>query len=267
MPIWEVQLFIYGPVTTKVRMVLNEPKGFRLDDQFHSNIELNRTSSGVSSHVTARAETSQLARKAALFFFGQMLDVLAVQIDQPMYISLHEKQPSRSEIHHVRRIVEREEWHSSFSDARSLSQTEPTFLRAMGWYRKGLYTEDPFDKFLAFWNAIEIVATKYRPKNEASNKGSKSQIWECYKLLWGKCEQWPIIPGDKSWIDDNHEMRTDIAHGIASVDVRRVEMVLAKLNDIQKVAHKFLSDWKDNQLNLQHLPVSESNISTQRSSN
>jgi hypothetical protein len=55
-------------------------------------------------------------------------------------------------------------------------------LRGLGWYRKGLYTEDPFDKFLAFWNAIEIVAAYYQSEfvpsidRERAKKGSKSQI-------------------------------------------------------------------------------------------
>jgi hypothetical protein len=83
-------------------------------------------------------------------------------------------------------------------------------LRGLGWYRKGLYTEDPFDKFLAFWNAIEIVAAAYYQSEfvpsidrERAKKGSKSQIWECFKALWGPCEQWPNIAGDDKWFDEN----------------------------------------------------------------
>lgn len=249
MPIWEIQLFISGPVTVKERLMLNEPKGFRLENQFYSDINLRSTPLGVSATVTARAETSQLARKAALFFFGQMLDVLAIQVNQPLYISLHERQSSRAEAHHVRRIIEIDEWHQSFTEARSLSSSEPSFLVALGWHRKGLYTEDPFDKFLAFWNSIERVATKYHPKNNEAAKGSKSQIWECFKLLWGDCEQWPIIKGDRTWIDDNYETRKNIAHGLVPIDITKVELVLQKLDTIQQVAYHFLSDWKEQYIN------------------
>ena len=251
MPSWVVHLYIYGPITVKEFIRLNEPKGFRLEDPFYSDIELRGGGLGVLAHITARASTSQLAHKAALFFFGQMLDCLALHIDQPLYISLFERQPIRPERHSVQRIVEQEEWRSAFREARLLALAEPTFLRALGWYRKGLYTEDPFDKFLGFWNSIEVVAGKYHPQNEEAKKGSKSQIWECFKPLWGECDRWPIITGDLDWIDNNHELRNNIAHGIASIDIKRVEEVLEKISTIQQVAYGFLRDWRERQLNPQ----------------
>lgn len=99
MPIWEVDLFIDGPISVKRQLNLNVAKGFRLVDQFYSDVELRKSGSGVFAIVTARADTQRLARKAALFFFGQMLDVLAVQTTQPLYISLIESQSVRSVRH------------------------------------------------------------------------------------------------------------------------------------------------------------------------
>ena len=94
-----------------------------------------------------------------------------------------------------------------------LGFSEQAILRALGWYRKGLYTEDPFDKFLAFWNSIEIVAGKYHPPiPEGRPTGSKSQIWQCFKAIWGECEGWPTISGDTDWIDDNYEIRFGRLH-------------------------------------------------------
>jgi hypothetical protein len=146
-----------------------------------------------------------------------------------MYIGLLEGQPVRIASHDVRRVIDREEWLSAFNESRSLATSEPTFLRAMGWYRKGLYTEDPFDKFLAFWNSIEIVAAKYHPKTEAAKGGTKNQTFECFHALWGDRNRWPLIAEDEQWIKTNYEMRKDIAHGIASIDVEQVEPVLEKL--------------------------------------
>jgi hypothetical protein len=254
MPIWEVDLFIDGPISVNRQLNLNVAKGFRLVDQFYSDVELRKSSLGVSATVTARADNQKLWRKAALFFFGQMLDVLAVQITQPLYIGLIEGQSIRSARQTVRRLVS-EEWLAAFNEARALAKNEPTFLRAMGWYRKGLYTEDPFDRFLAFWNSIEIVAAKYHPKTEAAKGGTKNQTSECFRVLWGDRTTWPFIADDEFWIRDNYEVRKDIAHGIASINVEQVEPVLQKLDIIENVSHRFLRDWRSSQINLQELPL------------
>jgi hypothetical protein len=257
MPIWEVDLFIDGSIAVKDHMNLNVAKGFRFGNQFYSDVDLRRSASGVSATVTAHADSKTLARKAALFFFGQMLDVLAIQTNQPLYISLIEGQPIRLARHSVRRLVDQEEWLSAFNEARSLATNEPTFLRAMGWHRKGLYTEDPFDKFLAFWNSIEIVAAKYHPKTEAAQGGTKNQTAECFRILWGNRSDWPFIAADDHWIRNTYETRKNIAHGVASINIEQVEMVLGRLKTIEKVSRQFLTDWRSHQLNLQDLPMPE----------
>lgn len=70
-------------------------------------------------------------------------------------------------------------------------------------------------------------------------------MWECFKQLWGECEQWPIIAGKTDWIDQNYETRTNIAHGVMPVNIRRVEAVLERLDTIEAVAHRFLTDWRN----------------------
>ena len=184
-----------------------------------------------------------------------MLDALTIKINQTVYLSLSEAQPRWLESYTIRRIVEIEEWRDAFREARLLALAEPTFLRSLGWYRKGLYTEDAFDKFLAFWNAIEIIAGKYHPPipNDKPT-GSKSQIWECFKSVWGNCGEWPIIPGNENWIDNNYAIRTQIAHGIASIDVEQIETVLNEIDKIQGVAYRFIIDWRNNRLNPQIPP-------------
>lgn len=257
-PIWEVNLYVYGPITVQHQLRLNEPKGFRLQDPFYSDIEIRRANSGVEATITAYASTEQLAYKAALLFFGQMLDTLALQIDQPLYLSLYGRRNNFGEPYNTRRRIETEEWKSAFREARLLALTETTFLRALGWYRKGLYTEDPFDKFLAFWNSIEIVTGKYHPPiPEDKPKGSKSQMWESFKELWGNCEKWPVIGGETTWIDSNSETRIEIAHGTKPIEVESIEAVLSKIDTIRQVAHIFLTGWREKKLNPQVLPELE----------
>ena len=251
-PIWEVTLFVSGPITVTQRLNLNEPKGFRLQDPFYSDIAIERVNFGIEATVTAYASTKQLAYKAALLFFGQMLDALAIQVDQPVYLSLYKRRSNFDEVYNTRRRIEREEWRNAFREARLLALSETTFLRALSWYRKGLYTEDPFDKFLAFWNSIEIVAGKYHPPiPEDRSNGSKSQIWESFKALWGECEKWPVIGGNTDWIDNNFDIRTEIAHGTKPIEIEAVEAVLDKLDTIKQVAYVFLKEWREIKLNPQ----------------
>jgi hypothetical protein len=77
---------------------------------------------------------------------------------------------------------------------------------------------------------MDTVAAQYHRfvssiDQQRARDGSKSQIWVCFKALWGPCEQCPHIPGDHDWIDEIHEMRKDIAHGVSSVDIEKVASV------------------------------------------
>ncbi|HLO89081.1 MAG TPA: methylamine utilization protein MauJ [Nostocaceae cyanobacterium] len=252
-PVWEVNLVVYGSITVEKTVKLNEPKGLQLsDDPFYSDIEIKRrgSSSGIEAIVTAYAPSKQLAREAAILYFGQMLDALAIRIDQPLYLNFGDRQRNDYETHDTLRRVKKEEWHKAFKEARLLAMKESTFLRALGWYRKGLYTEDPFDKFLAFWNSIEIVATKYHPPiPEGRSTGSISKIWESFKSIWGECDNWDIIQGQKNWIDDNYKIRIAIAHGTQPVDIETVKNVVTKIDILKLVANKFLTDWRQRRLN------------------
>ena len=256
MAIWEVTLQVYGPIAVERTIRLNEPKGYRLQDPFYSDVQIKRSQNGVESTVTAFASTEKLAYKAALLFFGQMLDVLSFRVNAPLFLALAlDYRPTFSREYKVRRRISAQEWRDAFKESRLLALTEPVFLRALGWYRKGLYTEDPFDKFVAFWNAIENVAAKYHPPiPDDKPKGSKSQIWESFKSVWGDCKDWPLIQGQTQWIDENNTIRNEIVHGAKPINVEAVESVLEKLETIQDVAHRFLTDWRRQRLNLEVPP-------------
>jgi len=261
--IWEVILYVDGAVTVRRRVLTTQQKGFRVDDPFYSDIEIQRVPSGIRATVTARAPDQTVAYKVAVFFFGRMLDALTLTVNRPMHLNLTEREGTRAERHDVRRVVEASEIENAFHEANHLARTSPSFLRSLGWYRKGLTTDDPLDKFLAFWNAIEIVASKYYhyvaaiDKHRAKN-GSKSQVWECFKALWGPCEEWPVIPGLTKWIDESYSVRLDVAHGVAFVDIHKVAQVAERLPAIEEVCQRFLRGWRDRFLDLERYAPSES---------
>jgi hypothetical protein len=227
-----------------------QQKSFRTDNPFYSDIEIQSIPSGLRATVSACAIDVELAYKAAVFFFGRMLDVLTLNINRPMYLSLGEGERVRGPRHDVRRLIESHQINEAFHEAHQLETTRQSFLRALGWYRKGLFGTDPFNKFLAFWNAVETVAAKYYQDmpavdNERAKRGSKSQLWECFKALWGSVDEWPIISGQGDWIDKNYSSRIGIAHGVTPIDVHTVAEVVGRLKTIEPVAYKFLRDWHD----------------------
>ncbi|WP_394556288.1 methylamine utilization protein MauJ [Priestia aryabhattai] len=240
---------------SKLKIIFNSKhkKGIQKMDPFFSDIRIRNFNEGLIINITANAPTSKLANNAALVFVGQMLDCLIIAIGEglPIFLSFDGKSITRTaRERHIKRIVTEEELKWAFKESRTLSTNEPVFLKAYSWYRKGLYTEDPFDKFLAFYNTIELISSKYHPKNEASTKGSKSQMWECFKEIWGEYTEWPVyIQGNKSWIDYNYETRKDIAHGLAIVNVEEIDRVTSMIDTIQNVAFIFLRDWKRIKLN------------------
>jgi hypothetical protein len=212
-PTWEVDLYVDGPVTVR-RPISTQKQGFCLDD-FYSDIEIVGIPSGFKATITARAPDERLAFEAAVFFFGRMLDVLAFLVDRSLYLSLTERVRSREGPlqQDVRRVLLPGEFEIAFKEVswvQMLSPSRPSpslspsgrpvgemttasFLRSLGWYRKGLYTNDPFDKVLAFWNAIEIVASRYYRNVpsialERARKGIKNQVWACFIALWGACD-------------------------------------------------------------------------------
>lgn len=261
MPIWEVALYVEGPITVRRRVLTTQQKGFRVDDPFYSDIEIMGLPTGLKATVTARAPDQAVAYKAAVFFFGHMLDALTLAINQPLYLSLIQGERTHAQRQDVRRRIEQNEFEDAFREAHDLSRGSPSFLRSLGWYRKGLTTDDPLDKFLAFWNAIEIVAGKYYryvpciDKGRAQN-GSKSQVWECFKALWGQCEEWPTIPGQTKWIDESYSVRLDVAHGVAFIDVHKVGEVAERLPAIERVCFNFLSGWRERFLESdRHSPI------------
>jgi hypothetical protein len=240
---WVVQLFVDGPVTVRDHVKFQHPKGFSRRRLFYSDIAIQNTSSGLRMSVTAHAREIDAARKAALVFAGEMLDVAATELNLPLRLTLYDPRNADRSAHSVKRVVTEEEFRQAFGRARRLSEEEPTFLRALSWFRKALITEDPLDRFYAFWLSLEITTGKYHPNVPEAAKGSKSQMWESFKSLWGDVGNWPIIPGEQDWIDENYALRVEIAHGTAAADIEAVERAAARADTIREVAHRFLTGW------------------------
>ena len=141
LPTWEVDLNVFGPVSVTTSVHLREPKGFSLHDPFQSDVKIKTARGGVQITATAYAATLQSARKVTLVFIGYMLDALTLHINMPLFLSYTSSRDFRDSYPERRHVTENE-WHDAFREARLLSLAEPTFLRALGWYRKGMHSDD-----------------------------------------------------------------------------------------------------------------------------
>jgi glutaredoxin-related protein len=253
--IWEVELFVYGSVVVSDMLSIRTEKARYGNETFFSDIKIRNFEDGIVIKSTAFAPTRNLANSAAMVFIGQMLDCLVLEINEALFLSF-DGRGYYSETNNVKRFITTADFTKAFEESRLLSRDKPTFLRAVGWYRKGIISEDPFDKFLALWNSLEIIASKYHPRTERARNGSISQLWESFKALWGECEEWPFfIRGKTDWIDQHNEIRKNIAHGITNVHIDDVEVVLSKLDTLREIAYLFLKQWRQRQLFNQGAPT------------
>lgn len=242
MRIYNVELLVSGLVTIKRSINFNTDKELDLGNIFRSDISIRNHHQGFIISTTVHTSSQDRAYKVALLFIGKMLDILSMKTNSSLNVSSKEYNNLQDRAT-VKALIDEEEFKFCFNLARQLNLYEDKLLRAFSWYRKGLYTEDPFDKFLAFWNSITVVAEGYCNVNERTRLGPINKIWDCFTTLWGECPNWEFVNGNERWINENTEIRNKIAHGGVTVDIEYVENVINELEVLQNVAYKFLTEW------------------------
>ncbi len=244
MRIYNVELLVSGPVSIRQQINFNTVKELNIGNVFHSDISIKKHTQGFIISSTVYTANEDRAHKVALLFIGKMLDILSLKTKAKLTLSSNESLKI-TDRNNVSAIIDEEEFRFCFEMARQLNLEENKLLRAISWYRKGMYTEDPFDKFLALWNSICVVADGYCNINERTSMGIINKIWDCFITLWGDCANWEYINGNERWVNDNNEIRNKIAHGGLTVDIQYVENVINQLETVQNVAYKFLTQWAE----------------------
>ncbi|MGI6430190.1 MAG: methylamine utilization protein MauJ [Syntrophomonadaceae bacterium] len=216
--IWDVELKVGGAIKVENAFSMRQAKGFDPDDQFYSDVFIKNGSNGLIASITAYAPNSEIAYKAALYFFGNMVDVLCFKIDIPLYLYYYNAMNTNKVDYTTKRILNREIFEESFRIAREFSMdvTKSTVMRALGWYRKGLVSNDPIDKFLSLWNVIESLAAKFHTDTDRTRNGAINQIYQCFLDYIGREETWGL---EGRWINNMHELRSQLAHGGRTIDV------------------------------------------------
>jgi len=239
---WEVDLSVSGPISLEHQISMDVEKGYQ--NPFTTNVKLRRTSYGVTISLIARASSQDQANSAGVFFVGQMLDLLGLWIDLPLYLGFTGTE-TRLPTSNVRRLLEEEEIRSAFDRSKFYGQHYPAYTRSLSWYRKSLTSEDPIDKFLALWSAMESVAAKYARDNERVNRGVINKVCDCFDQIWGSVDNWKVIPDRADWINQFHDTRNGIAHGFIQVEVETIREIQSKLPTLRSLTHSFLTDWEE----------------------
>ena len=203
----------------------------------------NKGSNKLQAVIDVESDNSSVASDVAIRKVNDVLDTLSLMTNISLVIA-GEKQIHQigSNIHisslpasySIIRISNNEEIQNAEEILNKISDEETTFLRAVGWYRKGLNGIDAFDTFLAFWNSIEIITEKFGPSGPTIN-GSKEKM---IRML-NSC-----LKGDYSdFVRESYEYRKNIAHGVKSVNFEQIRLVSSKIPRLKEVANEFLLDY------------------------
>lgn len=241
MPEWKIKLAVSAPITIKSPLSLDVQKG--ADYPFWTTVKLKKATHGVWVEVIARASSQDEANDAGVFFIGQMLDLLSLWTNLPLYLSLFDEK-FRDFDTRVQRIVEEEEWIRAFRLSREYGLNRRVYSRALSWYRKGLVSEDPIDKFLAFWSSLEGFGSESARRNERTRKGAINQICDCFDQIWGNSSSWKVIPNEANWVKRFHDTRNGISHGFIEVNIDTIKQITAQLPKLHLLAYTFLSEWE-----------------------
>jgi hypothetical protein len=249
---WEVELAISGAITLeRSSLVLEVLKGELAP--FTTTATLSRNSQGVRCILVARSYDETNANDAAVYFVGQALDVLSLRFNTPLYLNLFHPE-FRDSGSHVKRRVSEFQWLQAFEKGREYSLYRHYFSRAISWYRKGLVSDDPIDKVIAFWSALESIGSNYFRESERTSNKVINQVCDCFDQLWGPVESWKVIPNNPKVVNKFHEFRNGFSHGYMRVDIEIIRNVVNQLPVYQDLVHEFLIDWEreGRDIELQH---------------
>ncbi|MFH1001139.1 MAG: methylamine utilization protein MauJ [Bacteroidota bacterium] len=251
LPKWIVTIYASGPIVAENRFNFTKRKDINTAHALYSNIKvMNAHGGGLIIELNVYAKNHNLAEKAAFTFLGYAFDVLSFKLNLPIELSVFDRRQSQRDQFPIRREITIKEFSDSFDESRLLRLTEPFFLNAHSWFRKGLISENPIDKYLAFWNSIEILAANYHIKSEKTKKGIKNQVWSIFHELFGETENWKTVILDyDNWINKTYFLRKEIAHGSGDIgETEFIESILDSTEELQIISMALLRKWRKDKL-------------------
>ena len=110
---WEVSLSVSGPVKVREKIKFDTQKELNIGEVFTSSIEIKPNNEGFNIVATVFTTEQDSAHKVALLFVGRMLDILAIKLNSPLFVSLDDdwKYTKKSQ---QRAIIKKSDFQSAF---------------------------------------------------------------------------------------------------------------------------------------------------------
>lgn len=234
--IWEVDFDVFGPISIANEITFRQEKGFD-QHQFYSDISLRKSPFGIKATITAYADNISIAETVAYVYFGRMRDVLSLENDIPIQLYKHEGAFANQKNFVSRRLLKKSDIISAFKMARRFELEQPKLLRAIGWYSKGKISQNTFDKFLAYWNVIEILGKEFHTHTDRTQNGIKNQIYQCFIDFLGEIETWGL---PTNWIDTMYDKRNEIVHGGEDTTIESINIVFELVPLLEQTAKRLI---------------------------
>lgn len=199
---------------------------------------MKKAASGIKATITAFAPNQEMASTAAHVYFGKMTDVLSYDNDIPIMLTSIEETMKHNQINNSRRRFEKADFKMAFDMSRKLKIEHPRLLRAIGWFSKGKISQNTLDKFLAFWNVIEITGKEYHTETDRTNSGTKNKIYQCFIDRFGPIEEWEL---PDNWIDEMYDKRNEIVHGGSDTTVEAINVVSEHIALLEQWSRKVIT--------------------------
>lgn len=232
--IWEVDFDVVGPISIINQINFRQEKGFD-QHQFYSDIRLTKSPYGIRATITAYADNINIAETVAYVYFGRMRDVLSLENDIPILLYKHEGAFNYQRNFISRRLLNKSDIITAFKIARRFEIEQPKLLRSIGWYSKGKISQNTFDKFLAFWNVIEILGKQFHTETDRTASGVKNQIYQCFTDYFGGIEGWDL---PERWIDEMYEKRNEIVHGGEDTTIEAINAISELIPLLEQTSKK-----------------------------
>ncbi|MDW8518169.1 methylamine utilization protein MauJ [Priestia flexa] len=234
--IWEVDFDVVGPISIVNEINFRQEKGFD-QHQFYSDIRLRKSPYGIRATITAYADSISSAETVAYVYFGRMRDVLSLENDIPILLYKYEGAFNNQRNFMSRRLLNKSDIIAAFKMARKFEIEQPKLLRSIGWYSKGKISQNTFDKFLAFWNVIEILGKQFHTETERTARGVKNQIYQCFMDYFGEIEGWGL---PERWIDEMYDKRNEIVHGGEDTTIEAINTTSELIPLLEQTSKKII---------------------------
>ena len=182
----------------------------------------------------------------AYFLCRQFMDVLALWNVCGFEVfpsASHAPQSVAASVRESRPVVTLKDVTEALHASFYIGTFSQVLARSLGWYRRGLSSPDETLSFLALWNSLEIAASSFHEQTERTKLGIKNQIYQSFLDLWKGQRNYAFPEGESAydaWIKENHEKRTNIAHGLIPLEPRYLKVLLDARSSVIRVTSFYL---------------------------